>query len=155
MTGIEMVDAGMREMYVTGTMHNRTRMLVASFLTKHLLTHWRVGEAWFRDCLIDWDPASNAMGWQWTAGSGPDAAPYFRIFNPDTQAAKFDPDGCYANRFVAEGRSRPHEDALAFFEAVPRNWRLSPADAYPSPMIDLARGRARALATYQGWRSAS
>ncbi|MCL5777423.1 DNA photolyase family protein [Limibaculum sp. FT325] len=148
MTGIPMVDAGMREMYVTGTMHNRARMLVASFLTKHLLTDWRVGEAWFRDCLIDWDPASNAMGWQWVAGSGPDAAPYFRIFNPDLQATRFDPDGRYADRFIAEGRARPHADALAFFEAVPRRWRMSPAQAYPAPVVALEEGRARALAAF-------
>jgi hypothetical protein len=90
----------MREMYVTGTMHNRVRMLVASYLTKHLMTHWKVGLDWFADCLIDWDPASNAMGWQWAAGSGPDAAPYFRIFNPDTQAEKFDPDGTYRRRWI-------------------------------------------------------
>ncbi|NIP77411.1 MAG: deoxyribodipyrimidine photo-lyase, partial [Xanthomonadales bacterium] len=126
MTGVEVVDAAMRQLYVTGTMHNRARMVVASFLTKHLLTDWRIGEAWFRDCLIDWDPASNAMGWQWTAGSGPDAAPYFRIFNPESQAEKFDPDGAYRNRYLAEGRTDPHADALAFFDAVPRSWGLSP-----------------------------
>src|SRR5690606_22111418 len=81
MTGEPLVDAGMRELYVTGTMHNRVRMVSASYLTKHLLTHWKVGADWFADCLVDWDPASNALGWQWTAGSGPDAAPYFRVFN--------------------------------------------------------------------------
>ncbi len=85
MTGVELVDAAMRALYVTGTMHNRARMVVASFLTKHLRTHWKVGADWFRDCLIDWDPAANALGWQWVAGSGPDAAPYFRIFNPETR----------------------------------------------------------------------
>ncbi|MEM7057068.1 MAG: deoxyribodipyrimidine photo-lyase [Pseudomonadota bacterium] len=148
MTGIEMVDAAMREMYVTGTMHNRTRMLVASFLTKHLMTHWQVGEAWFRDCLIDWDPAANAMGWQWTAGSGPDAAPYFRVYNPDTQAEKFDPDHGYRDRFLAEGRSNPHEDALAFFEAAPLSWGLSVSQPYPNPIIGLAEGRERALSAY-------
>lgn len=148
-TGIEMVDAAMRELYVTGTMHNRTRMLVASFLTKHLMTHWKVGEAWFRDCLIDWDPAANAMGWQWTAGSGPDAAPYFRIYNPDTQAEKFDARREYRDRFIAEGRRVPHADALAFFDAVPKSWDLSRDDDYPSPVIGLAEGRARALDAYQ------
>ena len=149
MTGIEMVDAAMREMYVTGTMHNRTRMLVASFLTKHLLVDWRVGEAWFRDCLTDWDPAANAMGWQWTAGSGPDAAPYFRVYNPDTQAEKFDPDGAYRDRFIAEGRARPHKDALAYFDAVPKSWRLSADQPYPNPVIGLAEGRKRALSAYE------
>ena len=149
MTGIEMVDAAMREMWVTGTMHNRARMLVASYLTKHLMTDWRVGADWFRECLIDWDPASNAMGWQWVAGSGPDAAPFFRIFNPDTQAGKFDPDGAYRDRFLAEGRARPGADALAFFEAVPRSWGLAPDQPYPDPVIGLAEGRSRALAAYK------
>ena len=148
MTGYRMVDAAMREMYVTGTMHNRTRMLAASFLTKHLLTDWRVGDAWFRDCLIDWDVASNALGWQWTAGSGPDAAPYFRVYNPEVQAAKFDPDGSYRDRFIAEGRAAPEADALSFFEAVPRSWGLSPDQDYPAPVIGLAEGRVRALAAY-------
>lgn len=148
-TGYEMVDAAMREMYVTGTMHNRTRMLVASFLTKHLMTDWRIGDAWFRDCLIDWDIASNALGWQWTAGSGPDAAPYFRIYNPDTQAEKFDADRRYRDRFIAEGRDPPHPDAISFFEAIPRSWNLSPGQAYPAPVIGLAEGRARALRAYE------
>ncbi len=150
MTGHEMVDAAMREMFVTGTMHNRMRMLVASFLTKHLLTDWRVGEAWFRDCLIDWDVASNALGWQWSAGSGPDAAPYFRVLNPETQAKKFDADRRYRDRFLAEGRRRPHADALAFFEAAPRRWGLDAAQPYPQPIVELAEGRARALAAYEG-----
>ena len=150
MTGYEMVDAAMREMYVTGTMHNRTRMLVASFLTKHLLTDWRIGDAWFRDCLIDWDVASNALGWQWTAGSGPDAAPYFRVYNPETQGQKFDPDRRYRDRFIAEGRSKPHADALSFFQAVPLSWQLSPDQPYPAAVIGLAEGRARALRAYRG-----
>ncbi|MEM7424041.1 MAG: deoxyribodipyrimidine photo-lyase, partial [Pseudomonadota bacterium] len=148
MTGVEIVDAAMREMYVTGTMHNRARMLVASYLTKHLLTHWKIGSDWFADCLIDWDPASNAMGWQWAAGSGPDASPYFRIFNPETQAEKFDAQRQYRDRFLAEGRSRPHPDALAFFDAIPRTWKLSPRQGYPTPMIGLAEGRQRALDAY-------
>lgn len=93
LTGEPFVDAAMREMYVTGTMHNRARMIAASYLTKHLMTDWRVGLDWFADCLTDWDPAANAMGWQWVAGSGPDAAPYFRIFNPAGQAEKFDLPG--------------------------------------------------------------
>ncbi len=152
MTGVPLVDAAMREMYVTGTMHNRCRMVAASYLTKNLLTDWRVGAAWFRECLIDWDPASNAMGWQWVAGSGPDAAPYFRIFNPDTQAAKFDPAGRYRDRFLAEGRTRPHADALAFFEAAPRAWRLAPEQTSPRPAISLAEGRARALSAFRGHR---
>lgn len=152
MTGIEMIDAAMREMYVTGAMHNRTRMLVASFLTKHLMTDWRVGEAWFRECLIDWDIAANALGWQWTAGSGPDAAPYFRIFNPDAQAQKFDADRRYRNHFLAERRRNPHEDALSFFEAAPRSWRLSADQDYPHPIIPLKEGRNRAIKVYNRYK---
>ncbi|MEL6575212.1 MAG: deoxyribodipyrimidine photo-lyase [Pseudomonadota bacterium] len=149
MTGFEMVDAGMREMYVTGRMHNRMRMLTASLLTKHLMTDWRVGEAWFRDCLVDWDIAANAMGWQWSAGSGPDATPYFRVFNPITQADKFDKNETYRNRFLAEGRSNPHKDAVAFFEAAPRAWRLDPSAPYPAPVIGHKEGRERALEAYR------
>ncbi|MCI5085511.1 MAG: DNA photolyase family protein [Rhodovulum sp.] len=147
-TGNEFVDAAMREMYVTGTMHNRSRMIVGSYLCKHLLSHWRIGQAWFADCLIDWDPASNAMGWQWIAGSGPDAAPYFRIFNPDTQLDKFDADHAYRKAWIAEERAAPSKTALSYFDAVPRSWNLSPDAAYPDPVIDLAEGRARALAAY-------
>jgi deoxyribodipyrimidine photo-lyase len=147
-TGVHLVDAAMREMYVTGTMHNRGRMIVASYLTKNLLTHWKVGLDWFADCLTDWDPASNAMGWQWAAGSGPDAAPYFRIFNPDTQAEKFDAGGTYRRRWIAELSPRPGPEALAFFDAVPRSWALDPAMPYPRPAWPLAEGRARALAAY-------
>ena len=155
MTGEPVIDAAMREMYVTGRMHNRARMLVASYLTKHLLTDWRIGEAWFRECLIDWDVASNAMGWQWAAGSGPDAAPFFRIFNPATQAEKFDPEGAYRRRWLAELSPRPGPDALDFFEAVPRSWCLSSRQAYPKPMIDLKTGRERALAAYKSLRTAA
>lgn len=153
MTGEAFVDAGMRELYVTGRMHNRVRMIVASYLTKHLLTHWKIGRDWFADCLIDWDPASNAMGWQWVAGSGPDAAPYFRVFNPATQAEKFDPKGQYRQRFLAELSARPGPDALAFFQAVPRSWKLDPKRPYPAPLIDLSEGRNRALAAYEGRNS--
>jgi deoxyribodipyrimidine photo-lyase len=148
LTGEPFVDAAMREMYVTGTMHNRARMIVASYLTKHLMTDWRVGMRWFDDCLTDWDPASNAMGWQWAAGSGPDAAPYFRVFNPATQAETFDPQGTYRTRWIAERTRRPGPDALAYFDAVPRSWALNPSAPYPMPMVDLAAGRARALAAY-------
>ena len=148
-TGEPFVDAAMREMYVTGTMHNRARMIVASYLTKHLMTHWRIGQKWFEECLTDWDPASNAMGWQWVAGSGPDASPYFRIFNPATQLEKFDPDGEYLARWLAEGRDRPSPTALAYFDAVPRRWELSPKDAKPQPLVELSEGRKRALAAYE------
>ena len=152
MTGEPFVDAAMREMFVTGRMHNRARMIVASYLTKHLLTDWRVGLRWFAECLTDWDPAANAMGWQWVAGSGPDATPYFRIFNPATQAERFDPDGSYRRRWIAEGQAAPGPDALDFFRAVPQAWRLSPQAAYPQAMIDLAEGRRRALDAYAGRR---
>ena len=148
-TGIKFVDAAMREMYVTGRMHNRGRMIVASYLTKHLLTHWKVGQKWFEDCLIDWDPASNAMGWQWAAGSGPDAAPYFRVFNPVTQLDKFDPKGEYVAQWIAEGRRAPSDTALSYFRAIPRQWGLSPHDPYPAPVVPADEGRKVALAAYE------
>lgn len=154
MTGEPFVDAAMRQMYVTGRMHNRARMIAASYLTKHLLTDWRVGLRWFADCLTDWDPAANAMGWQWVAGSGPDAAPYFRIFNPATQALKFDADGAWQRAFLAEGQAAPPVSALAFFDAVPRSWGLSATQPRPAPRIGLAAGRARALAALAGMRGA-
>ncbi len=152
-TGIPLVDAGLRQMYVTGRMHNRARMIVASYLTKHLMTHWKIGADWFADCLIDWDPASNAMGWQWVAGSGPDAAPYFRIFNPDTQRERFDPNSDYLHRWIAEGRLDPSTTALAYFDAIPRSWGLSHQDAYPEPVVGLKEGRARALGAYEAGKN--
>ena len=148
-TGIRFVDAGLREMYVTGRMHNRARMIVASYLTKHLLSHWKIGLKWFEDCLIDWDPASNAMGWQWAAGSGPDAAPYFRVFNPVSQLDKFDPRRTYVNRWIAEDRRNPHPLALSYFDAVPLHWGLRADQAYPSPIVSPEDGRKRALAAYE------
>ena len=149
-TGMAVVDAAMREMYVTGRMHNRARMLVASYLTKHLLSHWKIGMDWFAQCLVDWDPASNAMGWQWSAGSGPDATPYFRVFNPETQAEKFDPLGRYRRSWLAELSQRPPETALAYFEAIPQSWKMAPTDPYPArAIVDAARGRQRALEAYE------
>lgn len=148
-TGIQFVDAAMREMYVTGTMHNRGRMIVASYLTKHLLCHWKIGQAWFADCLIDWDPASNAMGWQWSAGSGPDATPYFRVFNPVTQLDKFDKDRAYIKKWIAEGRKAPSETALSYFDAIPLQWNMSPDDSYPDPIVAADEGRKRALSAYE------
>jgi deoxyribodipyrimidine photo-lyase len=153
-TGEPFVDAAMRALFVTGRMHNRARMIVASYLTKHLLTDWRIGRDWFADTLTDWDPAANAMGWQWVAGSGPDAAPYFRVFNPATQAQKFDPDHAYRRAWIAEGKANPAPGALDFFAAAPRRWGLSPADAYPAPIVDLAQGRAHALSAYARHREA-
>ena len=148
MTGEPFVDAAMREMYVTGRMHNRARMIVGSYLTKHLLTDWRVGLDWFAQCLTDWDPAANAMGWQWVAGCGPDAAPYFRVFNPAGQADKFDADQTYRRRYLSEMTRTPGPDALAFFQAIPRRWGLDASQPYPAAVIDLAAGRMRALAPY-------
>jgi deoxyribodipyrimidine photo-lyase len=147
-TGMRFVDAAMRELYVTGYMHNRARMIVASYLTKHLLTHWKIGLRWFEHCLADWDPASNAMGWQWSAGSGPDATPYFRVFNPETQLDKFDPDHAYARRWIAEGQRRPPAEALSYFDAIPRDWGLSPDAPYPAPVVSARGGRERALEAY-------
>jgi deoxyribodipyrimidine photo-lyase len=147
-TGIKFVDAAMREMYVTGTMHNRARMIVASYLTKHLMTDWRIGRAWFEDCLIDWDPAANAMGWQWVAGCGPDASPYFRIFNPDGQIEKFDKQGLYLDRWLAEGCLDPSETALSYYDAIPKSWSFTARDPYPTPIAPLSEGRLRALDAY-------
>jgi deoxyribodipyrimidine photo-lyase len=148
-TGIEFVDAAMRELYVTGRMHNRGRMIVASYLTKHLMCHWKIGLDWFEDTLIDWDPASNAMGWQWSAGSGPDATPYFRVFNPVTQLDKFDRDRSYVRRWIAEGQGDPPDTARRFFDAVPRSWGLSFDDDYPAPVVTPQDGRAAALKAYE------
>jgi deoxyribodipyrimidine photo-lyase len=148
-TGIPFVDAAMRELYVTGRMHNRGRMIVASYLTKHLMTDWRVGQKWFEECLTDWDPASNAMGWQWSAGSGPDATPYFRVFNPVTQLDKFDKNRNYVNRWIAEGRSAPHPDATSFYAAVPKSWNLNADTPYPQPIVTPEQGRKRALSAYE------
>lgn len=147
-TGIPFVDAAMRQMYVTGRMHNRGRMIVASYLTKHLMTHWKIGLDWFADCLTDWDPASNAMGWQWAAGSGPDAAPYFRVFNPVSQLDRFDPAHAYPRAWIAEGQRNPPATALAWFDAIPRAWGLAPSDPYPAPIVTPEAGRKRALDAY-------
>ncbi|GAA1318556.1 cryptochrome/photolyase family protein [Leucobacter albus] len=128
-TGFGLVDAGMRELRATGFMHNRVRMVAASFLTKNLLANWRVGEAWFWDTLVDADAASNPFNWQWVAGCGADAAPYFRVFNPETQQQKFDPEGAYVERFA------PHSVMLP-------------------QLVDLRETRVRALAAYDTVRNA-
>lgn len=146
-TGMAMVDAGLRELFATGRMHNRVRMITASYLTKHLLTDWRIGQAWFAQTLTDWDPASNAMNWQWVAGCGPDASPYFRIFNPETQATKFDARGQYRDhwlRFDAVG-------AGDFAAAAPLSWQID-LHRRPMPAISLAQGRARALTAYEDFK---
>ena len=153
LTGIEIVDAGMRELYTTGLMHNRVRMIVASFLTKHLLKHWKIGLQWFEEHLIDWDPASNALGWQWVAGCGPDAAPYFRVFNPLLQRERFDKNGYYCHQWIAEINHQPPPQALDYFRAIPKSWKLSPSGDYPMPIIDLSIGRHKALEAYQQWKN--
>ncbi len=152
-TGVRFVDAAMRELMVTGYMHNRARMIVAGYLTKHLMTHWLVGLRWFEEHLIDWDPASNALGWQWSAGSGPDAVPYFRIMNPERQLDRFDADRVYVRRWIAEGQAEPDKAALEYFEAIPRSWGMAPTDRYPLPIISVGEGRARALEAYSAMRS--
>jgi deoxyribodipyrimidine photo-lyase len=145
-TGIPIVDAGMRELWATGWMHNRVRMVVASFLTKNLRVPWGRGARWFWDTLVDADLASNTMGWQWVAGTGADAAPYYRIFNPVRQAARFDPEGIYIQRWVPELRGQPPAVCHAPWE------HGSPPNGYPTPRVDLKRSRQAALEAYQGIR---
>ncbi|HRJ64973.1 MAG TPA: FAD-binding domain-containing protein, partial [Brevundimonas sp.] len=147
-TGYPVVDAGMRELWATGFMHNRVRMIVASFLIKHLLIDWREGEAWFRDTLVDADLASNVQNWQWVAGSGADASPYFRIFNPITQGRKFDADGRYVRRWVPELRGVPDRWLHAPWTAPPeilRDARVRLGADYPRPIVDHDLARRRAL----------
>src|SRR5271166_215272 len=150
-TGYPIVDAGMRQLWQTGWMHNRVRMIVASFLVKHLLLPWQEGEAWFWDTLVDADLANNAASWQWVAGSGADAAPYFRIFNPVLQGGKFDPDGAYVRRWVPElaRLEAPHVHApwQAPDTALTRAGVLL-GKTYPRPIVDHAAARARALAAF-------
>jgi deoxyribodipyrimidine photo-lyase len=155
-TGVPIVDAGMRQLWQTGWMHNRVRMIVASFLVKHLMVPWQTGEAWFWDTLVDADLASNAANWQWVAGCGADAAPYFRIFNPVLQGRKFDADGAYVRRFVPEVGRLDRRWVHAPWEAladVLAAAGLSLGESYPKPVVDLGEGRARALAAYAGIRS--
>lgn len=148
-TGVPIVDAGMRELWATGWMHNRVRMVVASFLTKNLRYHWRHGADWFWDTLVDADLANNTQGWQWTAGTGADAAPYFRIFSPVAQAEKFDPAGRYVRRWVPELAKLPDAALAAPWEHAELLARLAPA--YPRrPVVDLRASREAALAAYSG-----
>ena len=144
-TGVPLVDAGLREMWVTGRMHNRVRMVVASWLTKHLLTDWRLGLNHFEDCLTDWDPASNAMNWQWVAGCGPDASPFFRIFNPVKQAAQYDAQARYRQRWLAGYQGQSSPEAEAFLQAVPPAWGSSARYDDSADDLRLALGRSRAL----------
>ncbi len=150
-TGYPLVDAGMRELWVTGTMHNRVRMVVASFLVKHLLQDWRQGEAWFWDTLVDACPAANPASWQWVAGSGADAAPYFRIFNPVSQGEKFDPDGTYVRRWIPELARLPASSIHAPWtasRAVLEACGIRLGETYPRPVVDHAEARQRALAAF-------
>lgn len=151
-TGYPIVDAGMRQLWQTGWMHNRVRMIVASFLTKHLLIDWRRGEEWFWDTLVDADPASNSASWQWTAGSGADAAPYFRVFNPISQGEKFDQSGDYVRKWCPELARLPHKYLYQPWEAGPLILQAAGirlGETYPQPIIDHKFGRQRALDAYQ------
>ena len=141
-TGYPIVDAGMRELWQTGFIHNRTRMVVASFLVKNLLIDWRLGEKWFWDCLVDADYASNVASWQWVAGTGADAAPYFRIFNPILQGKKFDTDGKYIRHYVPELNSLPEK-------YLNEPWEIDHKLSYPKPIIDYSYSRQRALEKYE------
>ncbi len=151
-TGYPIVDAGMRQLWEEGWMHNRVRMVVGSFLVKHLLHSWVDGARWFWDCLVDADLASNTLGWQWAGGCGADAAPYFRVFNPMTQGKKFDPQGAYVRRYVPELANLPakyiHEPWEAS-EGVLAESGVRLGENYPHPIIDHKKGRERALAAFE------
>jgi deoxyribodipyrimidine photo-lyase len=158
MTGYPIVDAGMRQLWRHGYMHNRVRMIAASFLIKDLLIDWRRGEAWFADTLVDADPASNAASWQWVAGSGADASPFFRIFNPITQGEKFDPLGEYIRTFVPELRHMPEKFIHRPFEAPDAVLKAAGVELgsnYPKPIVDHALARDRALAAYNQIKDAA
>jgi deoxyribodipyrimidine photo-lyase len=156
-TGYPIVDAGMRELWHTGWMHNRVRMIVASFLIKHLLIPWQAGEQWFWDTLVDADLASNAASWQWVAGSGADAAPYFRIFNPVSQGEKFDAEAAYVRRWVPEIARLPDDVIHAPWTAsasVLAKAGVKLGETYPLPVVDHAAARQRALDGYAAIRAA-
>jgi len=151
-TGFPIVDAGMRELWATGWMHNRVRMIVGSFLVKDLLLPWQWGEHWFWDTLVDADLANNSASWQWVAGCGADAAPYFRIFNPVTQGQKFDPEGAYVRTWVPELARMPTTHLHAPWRAPPQVLRgagVRPGETYPEPIVDHAAARKRALAAFE------
>ncbi|MCC5791895.1 MAG: deoxyribodipyrimidine photo-lyase [Legionellaceae bacterium] len=151
-TGVPMVDAGMRELWQTGYMHNRVRMIVGSFLVKNLRQHWQHGERWFWDTLVDADLANNSASWQWVAGCGADAAPYFRIFNPVTQGQKFDPDGSYVRRFIPELASLPSQYLFNPWDApesLLKAHGITLGTTYPHPIVDLKSSRDAALSAFQ------
>ena len=150
-TGIPIVDAGMRELWQTGYMHNRARMVVASFLVKNLMIDWRHGERWFWDCLVDADLANNSASWQWVAGCGADAAPYFRIFNPITQGEKFDPNAEYIKKYVPELKQLPKKYIFSPWLApsyILQNAGIKLGIDYPHPIVDLGRSRKEALEAF-------
>ncbi len=150
-TGVPIIDAGMRELWATGWMHNRVRMIVASFLSKHMRYHWRHGARWFWDTLVDADLANNTLGWQWVAGTGADAAPYFRVFNPVLQAQRFDPEGHYIARWVPELASLPVPLRFAPWEDPKALQNVAPD--YPlQPLVDIGAGRDAALSAYRKLR---
>lgn len=157
-TGVPMVDAGMRELWQTGYMHNRVRMIVGSFLVKNLLIHWHRGEEWFWDTLVDADLANNSASWQWIAGSGADAAPYFRIFNPVTQGQKFDPNGDYVRQYVPELKNLPDKYLHAPWEADEATLEKAGVElgkTYPRPIVDLKESRERALEAFESTKKAA
>ena len=152
LTGYPIVDAGMRELWTTGWMHNRVRMVVASFLTKHLNIPWQRGAEWFWDTLVDADLASNTMSWQWVAGCGVDAAPFFRIFNPITQGTKFDPNGDYIRLWCPELAQLPNKYIHCPWEAskaIRDEAGVRLGDSYPAPIVDHKTARAAALERYR------
>jgi deoxyribodipyrimidine photo-lyase len=155
-TGYPIVDAAMRELWQTGYMHNRLRMVVGSFLVKNLRLHWHHGEAWFWDCLVDADLANNSASWQWIAGCGADAAPYFRVFNPVTQGQKFDPDGTFTRRFVPELAKLPVKYLFNPWEApahILADAGVVLGENYPRPIVDVKQSREAALAAFASLRN--
>ena len=158
LTGYPIVDAGMRELWQTGYIHNRVRMIVGSFLVKNLLLHWRDGFTWFWDCLLDADHANNAASWQWVAGCGADAAPYFRIFNPVLQGQKFDPDGEYTKKYVPELDRMPTKYLFNPWEApkeILDEAGITLGDSYPKPIVNSKQSREKALSAFQTLRKFS
>jgi deoxyribodipyrimidine photo-lyase len=155
-TGDPLVDAGMRELWATGYMHNRVRMIVGSFLVKHLLIHWKEGEKWFWDTLVDADLANNTFGWQWASGSGADAAPYFRIFNPTVQGERFDKEGNYVKKWIPELKHLPKRYLHKPWEApaeVLKEACIELGKDYPHPVVDHKEARERALQRYDAVKS--